>query len=133
MNYKVVYAIIDPFLINNKIKPNKTHIEKEENIRQFYSKLEKSILTYGFKNPINVWSLPEGIETRYGGSRLYIAQKHNLKIPCIISDHCNRFPNEEILYNIDQIYEKFFDLPKAIYFSNKGINMSGCEHSHLYD
>ncbi len=82
--------------------------------RNFYNNLEASIIKYGFRNPILVSAgfcpktrdrgvndrLPPGMQKDHskiltcntnGGSRLWVGQKHSLKIPCIIVDYIDRF------------------------------------------
>lgn len=77
-----------------------------------YSKLEKSILEEGIRNPIIITcglpkkrpieclppemrNLPESqlllLESTTGGSRLHIAQKYNMQISCIVNDWTERF------------------------------------------
>lgn len=103
----------------------------------FFDKLEESILKDGFRNPILVsagWCakirdraknvrLPLEMQNDHskiltcpqnGGSRLYIAQKHNLKIPCIVSDYVDRFPELELLETRDDILEQYIDKPEKI-------------------
>jgi hypothetical protein len=128
--YKIRYAVIDPHLITNKLAPNREQMHREEKERAFFSKLEASILEQGFRNPINVWAHADLIEPRYGGSRLYFAQKHNIPIPCIISDHADRFPDAPEI-TVQQCWKKFTDPPRKIYPTPRGLNMSGCEHVHL--
>lgn len=77
-----------------------------------YAKLEASILAEGMRNPLvitcgmpmrrTIRHLPPEIRTRpqnqwlicegtTGGSRLWVAQKHNLLVPCIVNDRTGRF------------------------------------------
>ena len=130
MSYTIRYGIIDPHLITNKLAPSREQMYREEKERRFFSKLEASILEQGFRNPINVWATEEIVEPRYGGSRLYFAQKHNIPIPCIISDHACIFPELEEI-TISDCWKKFLDPPRKIYPTPRGLNMSGCEHVHL--
>ncbi len=93
--------------------------------RNFYNNLEESILKYGFRNPILInagWCpvtrdrgindrLPLGMQNNHskiltcctnGGSRLWVAQKYRLKIPCIIVDYIDRFSEfAELKDNMD--------------------------------
>lgn len=105
--------------------------------RGFYINLEASILKDGFRNPILVnagWCpvvrdrgqntrLPLDMQEDHskilscpqnGGSRLYIAQKNDLEIPCIIADYVDRFPDFEILETREDIIEQYMDKPKKI-------------------
>ena len=88
-------------------------LDREERLlkknKGFYERLEQDVLTNGFINPIivvrNKWFTMEwGIGDQckpacpqYGGSRLWIAQKHDLDIPAIICDYDGKFS----LINID--------------------------------
>jgi hypothetical protein len=108
-------------------------IERLNEKNNFYNNLEESVLREGFKNPILVnyhkcdpimlKSLPKTIQNTpkrfvvcdfLGGSRLYIAQKHNMDIPCIVSDWKGDFPGERCVHPRD-IQSKFNDTVKVIY------------------
>lgn len=128
--YKIRYAVLPSRIITNAIKPDKNRIEKMENECQFFSKLEASVLKEGFRNPICINAQKRQLTNRYGGSRLMIAQKHNLDIPCIIADYDDIFPNEKEIRLVD-VRSYFKDPPRALYSKPEGINMSGCEHVHL--
>lgn len=110
--YKVKYKVLQPADICNALRENDAELIRKH---KFFSELESSILEKGFINPILVnagycpklWhrKLPAEMKAdpskilvccKWGGSRLYIAQKHNLSVPCLISDFINRF-NEPIL------------------------------------
>lgn len=56
-----------------------------------------------------------------GGSRLLIAQKHNIKIPCIISDFCKDAATGKPLKSKKDIFQCFKDQPKAIGFGSYGV------------
>lgn len=133
MNYVVKYIILDPNDIENPMGPSNYQIQHENEKNGYFTKLEESILREGFRNPINVWIKDNGDLTSwyYGGSRLMIAKKHNLSIPCIISDHINKFPNAKILNNEKEIRSMFKDRPITVIFEEKGMNISGCEAVHL--
>lgn len=113
------------------------YINTQNQKNQFYIKLEQSILEQGFRNPILVnagWCprihdrghnqrLPLEMQADHskilscntnGGSRLYIAQKHNLEIPCIISDYINRFPDFIELKTKQDVLNCYKDKPKKI-------------------
>lgn len=103
-----------------------------------YNKLEESILTEGFRNPIiitcgypkkrSMEHLPPELrskpphellllETTMGGSRLHVAQKHNMQIPCIVNDWHNRFSTDPEIRNIEEARLCFLDQPKGLTFS----------------
>ena len=129
-NYKVKYVILNSNKIENVLEPDNIQKQKLEKENQFFSKLENSILQQGIRNPIVVNAFHNKIIPRYGGSRLMIAQKYNMDIPCIVADFDNVFPNAKEI-NLSQAIEYFIDKPKYIYMKPNGINCSGCEHVHL--
>ena len=97
-----------------------------------YSKLEASMLAEGMRNPLIVtcgpptkrelkhlppelrnrpqaeWLILEGTS---GGSRLWVAQKHNLMIPCFVNDKTGRFAGSEEILTIEQAASKYTDVP----------------------
>lgn len=117
----------------------KRKIDKRNDIDNFYNRLEENILQDGFIDPITInagfvkpvtWrrhpfqSLPkEEILSCYkiGGSRLWVAQKHNLKIPCIVNDFIDRFINAEELKTEREIMEKFINKPSKVIFDPDGV------------
>lgn len=147
-----------PTKIKKRAENAKKMVDQRNQTDGFYIKLEESILSEGFRNPIIVTaglfsqnylsiapnptktrslkerihpSLRENIETlltcdRWGGSRLWIAQRHNLDIPCIVNDFANVVGDTEILKNLDSVLEKFTDAPLEINFDKvHGVSMSG--------
>lgn len=131
-SYKIKYAIIPSDMIKNNICPTSERIEIMEKEQQFFSKLEKSILENGFRNPIVINARKNNITNRYGGSRLMFAQKYNLNIPCIIADFDNIFPEAKEI-SVNEIRNYFKDQPHKIYTKPNGLNISGCKHIHLRD
>jgi hypothetical protein len=153
MNYNYsVYSVLIPAksIINlcgpDRINDNeytKKMVSTRNNKDFFYSKLEKHILGYGIKNPIIVSIgfcpkslikfIPEDksddylnyfICDRHGGSRLYIAQKHNLLIPCIVNDFNNFFSDKiKELRTVKDISAQFVDKPKKIIHNEEGIHI----------
>lgn len=99
-----------------------------------YAKLEKSIIAEGFRNPVIItcgdpvkrkysnlppellrkpkheWLLLEGVT---GGSRLWVAQKHNIPVPCIVNDNTGRFSQGTLITSIEEASKYFKDNPKA--------------------
>lgn len=149
-NYKIRHEILDSNEIFNfvgrKITPRLMDVENKKS--GFYKKLEQSILSEGFLNPILIvagWShdidskihqefirktLPDHMKIddskilmcdRNGGSRLYFAHKHNLKVPCLISDYVERFVDSKQLETTEQILKCFTYPPKHIKFDSRGI------------
>lgn len=102
-----------------------------------YSRLEQSILAEGIRNPITVtcgpprkrtWQhLPPEmhswphqslllLETTLGGSRLHICQKHDMQIPCIVTDWTGRFAGEPEIRSEQEARMCYLDQPKSISF-----------------
>lgn len=133
----------------NNIEQNYVSMKNKEN--GFYTKLEESILTSGILNPILIsagfcneryhsW-LPESMKTnpntilacdRSGGSRLWVAQKNNLDVMCIISDFVDMFEGKEfeILDSIPSIVFKFKTNAKAK-VTPEGVHVYGLPQVHL--
>ena len=97
IKYQIKYIEqMDPHGIENIIKPIQEKIDRMNDENEWFYKLEKSILKEGIRNPlvIDARLSPHGerrLKCRYGGSRLMIAQKYNIKIQGIIIDHDNLF------------------------------------------
>lgn len=110
------------------------HVNARNKRDKFFERLESSILKDGFRNPLiiqagnmppSVWrNMPpyltnQGIENvlicmNWGGSRLWIAQKHNLKVPCVVLDFVDRFKDAIWLRTANEIKSVFTDKPTAI-------------------
>jgi len=59
---------------------------------EFHEALAESIREEGVRNPILVWSLPEGTFLSFGGSRVRAAQRAGLEtIPAIINDYTGQY------------------------------------------
>jgi len=105
-----------------------------------YKRLEQSILAEGFRNPIVItcgaprkrsWDNvpPEMhnidpqkmlfLETTVGGSRLWIAQKYNMNIPCLVNDWTGRFIHFPDLKSLDDIKKLYRDKPKRLAFDQR--------------
>lgn len=116
----------------------------------FYNKLEESILKDGIRNPIlvvagfcrenKIRNLPVYMQADHskilfcgsnGGSRLWVAQKHKMEVPCIISDFVDRFPDEKILENEEEIMQYYKDKPKKIKINDYGVAVSNLPQVHL--
>lgn len=107
--------------------------------REWYENLEKDILSRGVLNPIlvtygelakNDWKcIPEFVKEDpmiccfLGGSRLFVCQKHDLEIPCIVSDFKNKFTQYPRLYHGYEIRKVFASPPKNIKFTKYGLDI----------
>lgn len=117
----------------------------------FYEKLENSIKNEGIRNPIICNSgepktrMLEEVDDEYlknipyekrlfcefmGGSRLYICQKNDWFVPCIIVDWTNGFKSYKKLETIKEINEMFIDKTE-IKFTNIGLSIKAPEHVHI--
>lgn len=159
-NFTIRYAKLPSEIIYNECGPNLRKHSTEESIQRlienrnkkdkFYDLLEKSILEQGVRNPIIIcagWIAPtkfcnlpiemqEDKSTilvcdRHGGSRLFYAQKHKFKIPCIINDFCNRFPDAIQLHSQDDVLNRFPDRPQRIIINEHGVHIRGLPQIHL--
>ena len=113
------------------VKPESTTYWKLEHQNNFYTKLEASLLKEGIKNPIFCQSIKEGTFCRYGSSRLWIAKKNGLKIPCIIADYVNRWDELPELKTEKEILAKYNNAPSTIVITPDDIRIEGCSHHHL--
>jgi len=126
--------------------------EEFDKITGHFSKLEKSMLRDGFHHPISVVSgkprdkyltsakemihFPPELQAdihnvvyshTFGGSRLSIAQKHNLKVPCVVHDFENLF--EDCPQVTKENFTEWF--PNNYMFVNATPHLRLVRHSHL--
>jgi len=125
MNYTVRYAVLDPHLIFNYNAPTKEIIETHNARNGFYAQLEASILKDGIRNPILVVSDNSGLYCKDSGcSRLWIAQKNNIDIPCLIADVNNRFSDKRLLNTEEEVLKFYADEPLYVKFASNRIIVS---------
>jgi len=136
--------------IKRRNKATQNFIETQNRKNNFYNKLEASILKEGVRNPILVWAgwyqdskmtrLPPKMKEdstkilvchTNGGSRLWIAQKHDLDIPCIVSDFVNRFSRERVLETDQDVLDCYKDKPSAVKFNSYGIDIFNLPQIHM--
>lgn len=151
--FSVRYGLIDPNLIVNYCGPkSQQYIDKLNRESGFYERLEQSILRDGFRNPILVTSGHQGcpnikvdrvpaelrrdlekilICDRNGGSRLWVAQRHNIPVPCLISDFVGRFRDLEELNTIEEVESKYADRARKIVANEHGIHIYDLPMAHL--
>lgn len=103
-----------------------------------YRKLEESVLSEGFRNPVIITCGPPKkrtmshlppemrsrppeelllLETTVGGSRLHVAQKYDLQIPCIVNDWTGRFSREPEITTIEEARMCYMDQPRGLSFN----------------
>ena len=108
------------------------YMEKFDKNNGHFKKLEQSLLKDGFHAPVStITGVPRGMYQKdvfpaktlppklqsdpnkalvthtFGGSRVIVAQKHNLKVPCLIYDYTNAFPEAEVLATQANVKSKF--------------------------
>ena len=66
-----------------------------------------------------------------GGSRLWIAQKHNLDIPVIITDYIGKYEHGELIENTIDAMKYFTDKPKELVFGGKGLAVKNLPNFHM--
>ena len=105
-----------------------------------YQRLESSILAEGIRNPLIVtcgaprrrtwdhmppemrqWSVSRLLimETLTGGSRLWVAQKHNMVVPALINDWTGRFSRVPEITTIPEAMQHYRDPPRSLTFDNR--------------
>ena len=149
-SYRIFYGILEyndiegSALVDNKeygqrigkygsrpVEPDITSRHKLEQKYGFYSKLETSIDEEGIRNPIFCQSIEEGTFGKYGLSRLWIARRKRIPIPCIIADYVERWSDLEELFTKDDIRAKYIDKPTIIDLEETFMKIAGCEQMHL--
>ncbi len=163
--YKIRYIVLDPNTIFNMCGPEhggpqiwdeeglrkrkeyaESYVKKLNDRNRFFIRLEESILTNGFRNPVLVNAgfvsprklnfLPPEMKadpkkilftTSNGGSRLWIAAKHNIEIPCMVSDFIGRFENELEIKTEKEFKTYYKDTVRGINFGEYGITIKTLE------
>lgn len=105
------------------------------NLCGHYDKLEQSIIHEGIRNPVvincgfprrckmnhlppEIKFLPPNrrllLEGTTGGSRLWVAQKHNIPIKCFINDFSGSYPGKHRILTVKQALKYYKDEPKSL-------------------
>ena len=113
------------------VTPDSTLYWKLEHQSKFFTKLEESILKEGIRNPIFCQSIEEGTFCRYGATRLWVAKKKGLEIPCIIADYVNRWDELKELKTQAAVLSKYHEKPATIVINPTEMRIEGCNHYHL--
>lgn len=103
---------------------------KLEGESQFFTKLEKSVLSEGIINPVLCYSVKSGTYPVYGANRVYYAKIHELDIPCIIIDYTGQYDSLEELRTERDILDKYTDTPDIV-INEDYVHIQGCRHYHL--
>ena len=153
--YRVVFTVLPARSITNALIPPgdpAAYVTKLNARTGFYDKLEASIRRDGIRNPLLVaagacvplrrpW-LPPGWEGRLtdllvcdqcGGSRLWVAQRLGLDVPCVVSDFVGRFAALPDLRTREAILARFADTPRHFKFTPEGVHITSLPHTHLKD
>lgn len=89
---------------------------------EFHEALVVSIKEEGVRNPILVWSLPEGMFLTFGGSRVRAAKEAGLEtIPAIINDYSGRYAASDTV-TPDNWQTFFTDPPREVEFGEFGFD-----------
>lgn len=88
----------------------------------FQDALVQSIREHGVRNPVLVWSLPEGMFLTFGGSRVRAAKEAGIeRIPAIINDYTGDYEAADTV--TPENYTMFFmDPPKEVEFNEDGFD-----------
>lgn len=88
---------------------------------KFFEAMRESVQREGFRNPIVVYALPEGIMLSFGGSRLRVAHELGLPIPCIVADYTGEFDGAPEV--TEDNYASFFvDVPQHFAIDGDGVD-----------
>lgn len=88
----------------------------------FQAALEESIREEGIRNPILVWSLPEGIFLTFGGSRVRAALSVGIETcQAIINDYTGLFRDGELV-TPENVESFFTDMPRDWEFNEYGFD-----------
>lgn len=138
--YNSIWTDWTPAGRRNREKIMKEYEDQLNAICGHYSKLEASILKEGIRNPLivtcgfprtrNMTFLPQEmrnvspenlllLEARVGGSRLHVAQKYDMTVPCLINDWVGRFNDSEEITSVEEARLFFKDQPENIFFDPK--------------
>lgn len=86
---------------------------------KFFAALEESVRQEGYRNPIIVWSVREGLHAQFGVSRLRVGQLLDVDIPCIINSVDGSYEHFEAVTE-DNWQDFFTDVPAYHVFNNDG-------------
>lgn len=90
-----------------------------------YNRLQKRVRPELLQNPEQLITCE-----RNGGSRLYLAHKYNLDIPCIINDFTDQFPEAYEIKNIEKALTFYSDQP-IISIAKEGLFVNAMQHVHM--
>ena len=88
---------------------------------KFFEALRRDVKTTGFRNPILLYSTPEGLLLSFGGSRLRVAKELDIEIPAIVVDYTGAFAGYPRV-TMDNYAEFFRDVPVYFEFTDIGVD-----------
>lgn len=138
--YRLVYTVLDHSEIFNYLRPKPKQIEERNKKDNFYADLEESVIAEGIRNPLTIVSHSKSKRRRYfatlppevysdesivnicinGGSRLLMAERHDLKVPCIICDYERVLPGK-VITTMEHLYSLHRDKPSELILTTYGI------------
>lgn len=88
----------------------------------FIAALVEDIKQHGLRNPILVWSFPEGLFLTFGGTRVRACIEAGIEdIPAIINDHTDGF-KDSLLVTPENVEGLFTDVPRDWEFNEDGFD-----------
>ncbi len=162
MEFEIRYAMLDSNLIFNPNEPSNQTTEKEEFFTALEKSILREgirnpiLVRCGWTPPESTFSmasigwyrksksiLPSDMQEdskkilicyNSGGSRLWVAQKYKMKIPCIISDFIGRFSNELLVEKTEELILRLFkDKPVRILINSSGVMVQNLPNIHLQE
>ena len=140
MKYKIYHTTLPSVAIENLVDPfddpekAQIHIDKLNQSVGFFNRLEESILAQGFRYPLLVIARDNVDFVRaVGGSRLWVAKKHNLDVPCIISDFDGRYKHLKPIPPNPKEIHKYFPKSQRVTLGQNGVWVQSLPHIHLGD
>lgn len=138
---------LDPYYEPLRDIMEQIYVEEFDRANGHFQKLEESIRHEGIRNPIMVTyggllkrkecEVPVAYKGGYvsewlGGSRLMIAAKLGLTVPCIINDLTDSLPYERLVC-IHDIAAKFQDMPQIIQYNGRDVYINNLPFYHMND
>ena len=66
----------------------------------------------------------------HGGSRLYYAQKHNMKIPCVICEWRSRFSDTQKILT-ESAFVSLYNTPPRFIITQSGLRILELKNTHM--
>lgn len=125
--YKIRYGVIparslSPFLAMTKNQCYEGYLTREIGhplsrqgaYKEFYQEFRREIKEDGVRNPVLAFANKEGTYVYYGGTRTWLCQEMDLKLPVIIADLDDVWPDLLELHTEEDILEHCPDTPKSL-------------------